>query len=239
MRPKVAQPFPLSKLMDPQVDFPLLAKELRVVEAYDALRDQHPLRAWEYAMAHKAIGDWQEARDATPMAALEGTLDPLQLCDVGGAGSRFYHSLLAVTSEDIWVIDPAAPPDPAHGQWQIYQGTVESFAATNRHNQFDALTCISVIEHVPNLRAFFRACHMLLKPGGLLFLTTDCWNCEGPDTAHFHWMRERIYNPGSLQKLTGSLRELGFKSFGASDWAYKGDHLYGSYSFASIAMVRG
>jgi cyclopropane fatty-acyl-phospholipid synthase-like methyltransferase len=94
-----------------------------------------------------------------------------------------------------------------------------------------------VIEHVEEIRKFFRACHMLLKPGGLLFLTTDYWDAEGDDTAHFHWMRKRIYNAERMRKLQGDLRELGYASFGQADWAYHGPQVY-DYAVCSTAMVK-
>lgn len=38
---------------------------------------------------------------------------------------------------------------------------------------FDAMTCMSVIEHGVPLDAYFREMHRLLKPGGLLITSTD------------------------------------------------------------------
>ena len=203
----------------------------------DALTGQHAIRRWEYAMALRTITAWAAQQvftaplDAPPMS-------PLQICDVGGAGSNFWQVLTGVTSEDIQLVDPSCPREVTElGQRQMFCGGVEEYAATAPHGQFDILTCISVIEHVEEVRKFFRACHMLLKPGGLLFLTTDYWDAEGPDTAHFHWMRTRIYNAERMRKLQGDLRELGYASFGQADWAYHGPQVY-DYSVCSAAMVK-
>ena len=38
---------------------------------------------------------------------------------------------------------------------------------------FDAITCLSVIEHGVNLRSYFREMSRLLKPGGVLITSTD------------------------------------------------------------------
>jgi SAM-dependent methyltransferase len=38
---------------------------------------------------------------------------------------------------------------------------------------FDAITCLSVIEHGVPLEAYFREMHRLLKPGGVLITSTD------------------------------------------------------------------
>lgn len=37
---------------------------------------------------------------------------------------------------------------------------------------FDAITCMEMLEHVPDPTSIIRACHALLKPGGQLFLST-------------------------------------------------------------------
>lgn len=39
----------------------------------------------------------------------------------------------------------------------------------------DLATCVSVIEHGVDLSAFLRESSRILKPGGLLFVTTDYW----------------------------------------------------------------
>ena len=206
---------PYSKTCAP-ADFALLTPQLAVVDRHDCLAGQaHALRRWEYAMALYTLEQW---RAEHPGQLLQ------QLCDVGGAGSHFREALAEYAP--VTVIDPAEGPQ-----------AVEDVAATDAP-AFDALISISVIEHVDEPATFLRACHRLLRPGGLLFLTTDCWGCDGPDTAHFHWMRKRIYNPGSLVKLQGKLRHIGFRSYGAADWHYNGDQLFGSYSFASLAVVK-
>lgn len=224
-------PFPLSKFMDLERDRHALAAPLAQVAAARATDGQHPARAWEYAMALHTLAAW---------TAHQTTLTvPLALADVGGAGSRFAVALetsLRALTHPVLIIDPNLPPEiPAAAG---YKGTIEAFADTQPHPAFDALFALSVLEHVPTPRPFLRACRQLLKPDGLLFLTVDAWNSEGPDTAHFSWMRERIYNPDSITKVQQDLREMGFRSFGRSDWTYPGDQLYGSYTFASIAMVR-
>jgi len=41
-----------------------------------------------------------------------------------------------------------------------------------RGAQFDALTALEVVEHVPDVSAFLKSCAELLKPGGLLIVST-------------------------------------------------------------------
>jgi len=231
---------PYSKVCDLTGDAEQLAPFSAMVDKHpDALAGQHAIRRWEYAMALRTITGWAAQQ------VFHGSLDapplrPLQICDVGGAGSNFWQVLSGMTSERIVLVDASLPADLSpmgYAQVDCIRSTVEEYAATATHGQLDIITCISVIEHVEEVRKFFRACHMLLKPGGLLFLTTDYWDAEGDDTAHFHWMRKRIYNDERMRTLLGGLRELGYASFGQADWSYKGPQVY-DYSIASAAMVK-
>ncbi len=49
--------------------------------------------------------------------------------------------------------------------------SVEDLAA-EQAGSFDAVTCMEMLEHVPDPTAIIRACASLLKPGGKLFLST-------------------------------------------------------------------
>jgi SAM-dependent methyltransferase len=44
-----------------------------------------------------------------------------------------------------------------------------------RAESFDVATCISVIEHGVDVEKFWRECRRILRPGGLLYVTTDYW----------------------------------------------------------------
>lgn len=218
--------FPLSKTANLD-DLLLIDPDHAVTVAVpDLLEGQHPIRLWEYTMAHYAIREWMSAT-----MGFDG--GPPEILDVGGAGSQFWKLLQTLTTSPVGLVDPNLPESDA----QHFKGTLETAAATLTHGWTDVITCISVIEHLEMVKPLIRAAHMLLKPGGLFFLTTDCWNSEGPDTAHYHWMRKRIYNPGEMRKLAQTAREVGFQSFGKSDWSYNG-HTVFDYSMASLAMVK-
>ena len=48
---------------------------------------------------------------------------------------------------------------------------VEQYAMDNA-NAFDVITCMELLEHVPDIDALLRACVRLLKPGGHFFFST-------------------------------------------------------------------
>lgn len=228
---RLDSPLPYSKVCHlPEDDAQLQSYYDRVLRCPAALEGQAPIRQWEYAMALYTIDGWVHG----PVAQPSYTGGPLDICDVGGAGSQFWQLLAPLTPHGIVLVDPDAAAQPGV---RVSAGSVEAYAASAPHDAFDILTCLSVIEHVEEVRTFLRACYSLLKPGGLLFLTTDYWDAEGPDTAHFHWMRKRIYNADRIRRLLEDLRAIGYKSFGVADRKYHGNMCY-DYSVASIALVK-
>jgi 2-polyprenyl-3-methyl-5-hydroxy-6-metoxy-1,4-benzoquinol methylase len=68
-------------------------------------------------------------------------------------------------------IDPEADPARSHGDVRLIRGVFPDDFAERR--QFDVITMLAVLEHVPaeRLAAFAVACAERLKPGGRLLLT--------------------------------------------------------------------
>lgn len=53
-----------------------------------------------------------------------------------------------------------------------YRVTPVETLAEEQAASFDVVTCMEMLEHVPDPAAILRACATLLKPGGMLFLST-------------------------------------------------------------------
>lgn len=53
-----------------------------------------------------------------------------------------------------------------------YQCTTAEQYATEHAEQFDVITCMEMLEHVPDPRSVIQACADLCKPGGYLFFST-------------------------------------------------------------------
>jgi len=101
----------------------------------------------------------------------------LKVLDVG-CGGGLVSEPLARLGAQVTGLDPAVENIEAARRHAAAQGLnvdyrtgrVEELAALR--SQFDALVCFEVIEHVPDVPAFLAAAAALLRPGGLLLLST-------------------------------------------------------------------
>ena len=207
----------LSKFLDP-ADYAELVEELRLVDQHFTKdREQHPQRRFEYALALRALLEW-DRQTALPRSVFY---------DVGGDGSPFARMLpYPVTT----IIDPAREGS----------STLDRFVQQSPRLA-DAVFCLSVLEHVDDLDQFLYHLACLVAPGGLLFLTYDACGVDDrvfpEDTYHFHWMRKRIFGQYALYWLDAQLKPYGFEPFGRTDLTYPGPHVY-DYSFASACFRR-
>ena len=205
------------------------------------LEGQHPIRAWEYSQALRALERWWPA------------LATIQIADVGGAGSNFYKTLTTQGPESyprtVHVIDPSlATPD---GQRGIVHGLLPGATAVKYELAewagyaanlwaYDAVFCLSVIEHVPldHVTRFLENLCSLVRPGGLLVLTCDLVP-QLPDTRHFHWMRAG-WAPTPLTLAQWSYLAFPAFKFDLLDTLYdewRGPTVF-DYTVASLAFVR-
>lgn len=213
---------PLTKTLDPKDEDTYLATVMPIVDRhFTAASPQHEQRRWEYAMALLATSAWRLERplvNSYPSVAF----------DVGGAGSPF-HLMLADWGVTCHVIDPK--------EGMSLQETVEG----RPELKVELVYCISTLEHIPRGQTgeFIRALAQVVAPGGMLFLTTDYWNrrLSDPDTAHFNWMRERIFQDDSWRALGRIFQKKGFEFLGEVDPVYHGDQVY-DYTFACMTLKK-
>ncbi|MBW8808152.1 MAG: bifunctional 2-polyprenyl-6-hydroxyphenol methylase/3-demethylubiquinol 3-O-methyltransferase UbiG [Lysobacter sp.] len=107
-------------------------------------------------------------------AALRGA----QVLDVG-CGGGLLSEALAGAGAQVSAIDLAPELIKVAKLHRLETGvavdyrlqSVESLAQ-ERPESFDAITCMEMLEHVPDPAAIVRACAKLLKPGGRLFVST-------------------------------------------------------------------
>ena len=104
-------------------------------------------------------------------------LSGLKLLDIG-CGGGLISEPLARLGADVTGIDPALENietarrhAEASGLTITYrQALVEDLAAESA--TFDAVLCLEVVEHVPDVPAFLQICSGLVRPGGLMIVST-------------------------------------------------------------------
>ncbi len=101
-----------------------------------------------------------------------------QVLDVGCGGGILSESM-ASRGANVTGIDMGKAPltvarlhqHESNVKVDYQQSTVEAFAQTHA-GQFDVVTCMEMLEHVPDPASAINACARLLKPGGHAFLST-------------------------------------------------------------------
>lgn len=110
--------------------------------------------------------------------AERATLDGARALDVG-CGGGILTEALAMSGANATGIDMAPSPlqvarlhrHESELDIDYQQITIEDYAEQHA-NEFDVVTCMEMLEHVPNPDSVIEACKRLLKPGGQLFLST-------------------------------------------------------------------
>jgi 2-polyprenyl-6-hydroxyphenyl methylase/3-demethylubiquinone-9 3-methyltransferase len=103
--------------------------------------------------------------------------DGLSVLDIG-CGGGLVSEPVARLGAGVTGIDPAPENIEAAGRHAAGQGLaidyraslVEDLVAEGR--TFDCVLCLEVVEHVPDVSAFLATCGNLVRPGGLMILST-------------------------------------------------------------------
>jgi 2-polyprenyl-6-hydroxyphenyl methylase/3-demethylubiquinone-9 3-methyltransferase len=115
-----------------------------------------------------------------PQGGLEGGLRPLDgltVLDIG-CGGGLVSEPLARLGAVVTGIDPAVENVEAARRHAEGQPLSVSYRAARVEDLagegawFDAVVCLEVVEHVPDPGAFLKTCAGLVRPGGLMLLST-------------------------------------------------------------------
>lgn len=137
-------------------------------------------------LAHRwwdADGEFRPLHDINPLRlgyieSGAGGLEGKRVLDVGCGGGILAESM-AAKGADVTGIDMGEAPLSVarlHGlesgvSVDYRQITVEALA-DERAGAYDVVTCMEMLEHVPDPESVVRACAQLVKPGGHVFFST-------------------------------------------------------------------
>ncbi|MFN4161832.1 MAG: bifunctional 2-polyprenyl-6-hydroxyphenol methylase/3-demethylubiquinol 3-O-methyltransferase UbiG [Stenotrophomonas sp.] len=106
------------------------------------------------------------------------TLRGARVLDIG-CGGGLLSEALAKEGADVTAIDLAPELVKVARLHSLESGVQVDYRvqaaedlAAEQPGSFDVVTCMEMLEHVPDPGAIIAACHRLLKPGGQLFLST-------------------------------------------------------------------
>lgn len=185
---------------------------------------QHEHRAWEYGLG---------LRVATKTSAKTAL-------DVGGAGSPF-AALCASQGVACRIIDFADFRENFNRQRLLISTKLMKLEQVDFFQYpiqpvFDVVSCISVLEHVPNHLEFFERLLTFVNLSGIVYLTFD-YSPSGAvfweDKAHL-----RTFNLTEIRKLIDIGNRCGFEVFGnIADYSFGGNNVF-EYNFASLVLQR-
>lgn len=180
-------------------------------------------RKWEYGTALKALRE-NGART---------------VLDVGG-GSSMFAAAATWAGFDVTVVDPDDYVEMFKRQSDRIGKDLpyvrQDYFDYDAADQFDAVVCLSVIEHVQNDVPFFEKLLKYVTPGGILVLTTDF---DPNQKAHVYPSHLRTYDAKTLLGMIEVAKARGFEVFGAKPNYKKFEPLiYNLYSFASLVLKR-
>jgi SAM-dependent methyltransferase len=123
-------------------------------------------------------------------------------------GERFRRTVLASLHRRKWfeVVNP---------QLRLFRGNfMNSSLATA---SYDLITCLSVLEHVPQVDDFFREMARLLKPSGYLLISTDYWPDQIESSGYAYGAPIKVFSKASVSEMVELAAASGFDLLGDLD----------------------
>ncbi len=136
------------------------------------------------------------------------------------AGAEFYSNVLpalfAYGYRNLYGINLSFTEEARRGPIRYLPGDITRTAFAD--DFFDAVACMSVIEHGVPLEGYFREMYRVLKPGGLLITSTDYYptaiDTRGKTA---HGAAIKIFTRAEIEEMLRLAREIGFESTGEVD----------------------
>jgi SAM-dependent methyltransferase len=154
---------------------------------------------------------------AAVFAILGSTTTSARVLD---AGAEFYSNVLPTLFtygyRNLYGINLSFTGAARRGPIRYLHGDITR--TTFSDGYFDAVTCMSVIEHGVPLEGYLREMHRVLKPGGLLITSTDYYPTAIDTKGKMaHGAPIKIFTKPEIQGILRLAEEIGFESTGEVD----------------------
>ncbi len=136
------------------------------------------------------------------------------------AGAEFYSNVLptlfAYGYRNLYGINLSFTEEARRGPIRYLPGDITRLSFPDGY--FDAVSCMSVIEHGVPLEDYFREMHRVLKPGGLLITSTDYYPTAIDTQGKMaHEAAIKIFTKMEIQEILRRAMQIGFESTGEVD----------------------
>ncbi len=154
---------------------------------------------------------------AAVFAILRSTTDSARVLD---AGAEFYSNVLpalfAYGYRNLYGINLSFTEEARRGPIRYLPGDITRTIFPDGY--FDAVACMSVIEHGVPLEGYLREMYRVLKPGGLLITSTDYYPTAIDTTGRMaHGAAIKIFTKAEIQEILRLAQSVGFESTGEVD----------------------
>lgn len=131
-----------------------------------------PQKNWDQALLAQLLEPFDSPNGGT------ASHRQIAILDLGCGDCCTLDFLAALGFSQLHGIDLHLKQAQTSHPYLLFEGDLTRTPFANE--SYDVLTSISVIEHGVDLNAFFAEADRLLKPGGILFVTTDYWETKIP-----------------------------------------------------------
>lgn len=136
------------------------------------------------------------------------------------AGAEFYSNVLPALYvygyRNLYGMNLSFADPARRGPIRYFPGDITDTGFPG--STFDAVTCMSVIEHGVPIDAYLREMFRILKPGGLLVTSTDYWPTPIDTREKFaHGAAIKIFSKDEICEVIARAQQCGFESTGDFD----------------------
>lgn len=154
---------------------------------------------------------------AAVFAVLGSTTASARVLDAGAElYSNVLPALFAYGYRNLYGINLSFTGESRRGPIRYLPGDITRCAFPDGY--FDAVACMSVIEHGVPLEGYFREMYRVLKPGGLLITSTDYYPTVVDTRGQMaHGAAIKIFTKPEIEEILRLAMEVGFESTGEVD----------------------